>query len=591
MTIFDSLSNIVNSNMIEPYLRYIRFPRFKNLSDGLRINFDYPITALLGPNGTNKSSILRAIEACPSNKDIGDHWFDTALDRISGLDGDKNPDRYIHGYKTPSGHMAEVVKTRVWKKSRGADYFETRAPLKRDGMQDMPFPPVTLDENLRNKTRWRPINKDVVYLDFRQELPAYDILMSFNWRDRDNSTDWKKRRIRAGGPHIRNAFKSPNATHVWHGKNRILEPAIDLTAQELEDIGKILQREYSRIQLVKHEYFGVRGYTASLTTPHRGYSEAYAGSGEFAAIMLVKAISRAGTGSLILLDEPETSLHPGAQRELMRYIARQCVSKKLQVIVATHAPSIVEELPNAARKLLDIQPVTGRVELISQSASLDESFSRVGALYTSRTIIVEDELAKEFILRAARVRGKDFMNSINVVAVPGGAQTLAGRVVPVEAQLGSSCSLMLDGDQRPESPRVGPKPPGEVGDGALGPELLHFKITDKNLLRNGGNDNGQILKIEAQRKTYEWAYNHVGYLPSFMDPDSLLWSISKFPSGLVNSGKDHWREKTIKELGKLSSELVTSVEILNFQKTSLASLDDDHPVLLSILDELDRLLD
>lgn len=591
MSEFKKLSKIFASGKIEPYLRYIRFPRFKNLSDGLRIEFDYPITALLGPNGTNKSSILRALEACPSNKDIGDHWFDTPLDRINGKDGASNPDRYIHGYETPSGYMAEVVKTRVWKKSRGADYFETRAPLKRDGMQDMPFPPDSADKSLRNKTRWKPIDKPVVYLDFRQELPAYDILMSFNWRDRDNGTDWKKRRIRAGGPHIRNAFENPNVTYDWHGKDRILEPAIDLTGQELIDISKILQRDYSRIQLVKHEYFGVMGYTASLTTLHRGYSEAYAGSGEFAAIMLVKAISRAPEGSLILLDEPETSLHPGAQRELMRYVARQCVSKKLQVILATHAPAIVEELPNVARKLLDIHPASGRVELISQSASIDESFSRVGARYTSSTIIVEDELAKEFILRAARVRGKDFMNSIHVLAVPGGAQTLAGRVVPVEAQLGSTCSLMLDGDQRPQSPIVGPKPPTDVLDTDLSRELLHFKITDKDLLRNGGNDNGQTLKFDSQRKTYEWAYNHVGYLPSFMDPDSLLWSISKLPKISEGSGKDHWREHAINQLGKLSNEKVTSAEILNLQKTTLASLENSDPVLLSILEELDRLLD
>ena len=383
MNNFQTLENLVTTSKLEPYIKLIRFPRFKNLENATEIEFTYPITALIGPNGTNKSSILRAIQACPNQYNIGDYWFDTPLDKIGEGDTDsEGPNRYIHGYNTPSGYRAEVIKARVGKTARGADYFETSAPRIRDGMKEMPSIQDPKDDNFHSKTRWTPIEKNVVYLDFRQEIPAYDIRFHFNWKGQANDISSKKAQIRRGGPHVNRAIKTHGINHSYYGKNRILEKAEHLSSDELKAISLILQRNYTSIGLVKHGYFGVEGYTAQLAVGNHAYSEAYAGSGEFAAIMLVRAISRAPEKSLILLDEPETSLHPGAQRGLMEFIARSCVKFKHQVVLATHSSAIVEDLPDAGRKLLDLNPSSGRVRLISNSASLGEAFTRLGANYS-----------------------------------------------------------------------------------------------------------------------------------------------------------------------------------------------------------------
>lgn len=39
---------------IEPFIRHIRFPFFKNLTVGCKVDFNYPITAFVGQNGTNR---------------------------------------------------------------------------------------------------------------------------------------------------------------------------------------------------------------------------------------------------------------------------------------------------------------------------------------------------------------------------------------------------------------------------------------------------------------------------------------------------------------------------------------------------------
>ena len=71
-----------NTEHFLPYIEEIRFPMYKALEDDLRITFDYPITALIGANGTNKSSILQAISAAPEGRSLAQYWFSTAVDDI-----------------------------------------------------------------------------------------------------------------------------------------------------------------------------------------------------------------------------------------------------------------------------------------------------------------------------------------------------------------------------------------------------------------------------------------------------------------------------------------------------------------------------
>ncbi|MEJ6555552.1 ATP-binding protein [Microbacterium esteraromaticum] len=582
---FKTLQAFVDRGLAEPFIRSIRFPRFKNLFPGSVIEFTYPITALIGPNGTNKSTILRALQGSPRGHDIGDHWFDTPLDPIGPERSD--PHRFIHSYRAPSGATAEVIQARVGKTTRGPDYFETSAPRRRDGMSAMPEPAHPEDAGVRNKTRWRPIAKEVVYLDFRQEIPAYDILMYFNWRKKKNEPEQKKRKIRTRAPHVNQALSGLQSKHELYRANRILEPADELTSDELRGVSLILGRDYTSIRIVKHDFFDVEGYTASLSADGLKYSEAYAGSGEFAAIMLVRAISRAQPRSLILLDEPETSLHPGAQRELMAFIASECVRNKHQVVLATHAPAIVVDLPSEARKLLDLDPVSGRVRVAAQSATADQSFSRIGGRFQARTILVEDELARAFVLRACRLRGDDFLKSVSILPVAGGAEALVRRVVAVQAPLGADCIVLFDGDCRLPTPL---RASSEVTDTQLQAELDPMGLTSDVLLRNGGNGDQTEHLARVRRNALEWVLTHVDYLPGTGNPEALLLGALGI-SDLSNAeAKETWRSRTRSSLNLLESEVETSAQILDEQIRTLAGLNDAEPVLVEILETLDRVM-
>jgi predicted ATPase len=76
----DQLSAIQAAGKFDPFIEYVRFPRYKNLTSNFRIDFTFPVTALVGPNGTNKSSILVALQGAPANRSPGQFWFSTAVD-------------------------------------------------------------------------------------------------------------------------------------------------------------------------------------------------------------------------------------------------------------------------------------------------------------------------------------------------------------------------------------------------------------------------------------------------------------------------------------------------------------------------------
>jgi predicted ATPase len=77
------------------------------------------------------------------------------------------------------------------------------------------------------------------------------------------------------------------------------------------------------------------------------YSGFHQGAGEIAAAELL-AVDYPKNG-IVLIDEIETSLHPRAQRRLMRDLARVAREQELQIVLTTHSPYVLDELPPEAR--------------------------------------------------------------------------------------------------------------------------------------------------------------------------------------------------------------------------------------------------
>lgn len=337
----NALKAMLAARKFDPYISHIRFPHYKNLAPDLKIDFDFPITALVGPNGTNKSSILRAIQGSPGNENLGIYWFSTSTDPIADSGGRNS---FIYGYHHDGARkVVEVLKQRI-KKDEDPDYWEPSRAVGSYGMAKFEKP----SRGNKNTTRWDTIAKPVVYVDFRQTLSAFDRAFYYGTKQQGETFRERKDFLRRRSPRLAEAIKTSATSFSFHGERIVDQENRLLASDELKAACTILGRDYSEIRWIRHKFFNVNGATCVLKTSDMSYTEAFAGSGEFAVVRLVVALVGAEPGSLILLDEPEVSLHPGAQERLMSFLFARVKKLKYQVVLATHSPAIIRWLPPEA---------------------------------------------------------------------------------------------------------------------------------------------------------------------------------------------------------------------------------------------------
>lgn len=586
----DPLLSLLNSKKLEPYIRHIRFPKYKNLKPDTKIEFLYPITVLVGQNGTNKSSVLRALYGSPKGFNLGNLWFSTNLDPINQSKDD--PHCFIYGYISQSEKkIVEVLKTRVNRKD-DPDYWEPSRPIAKYGMEMLKKTEHDIGKNdERSETRWNPITKDVVYIDFRASLSAYDkFFYHGELKGKDNSYKNKKDFIRKRSPFLKKSLENNLTNHTLYKNERIIgKENTTLSNEELELVSVILGRQYTEIKIIRHKYYNCDAYTCWMKAKNAHYTEAFAGSGEFSIVKIVHDICRANDSSLILLDEPEVSLHPGAQERLVHFIKEKVKKHKHQVIISTHSPSIVRLLPKEAIKVF-IMDESGYISIPRQHSLPEEAFFHLGEpISGKKKIIVEDELATELVKKILRVSG--LINLVDIKCYPGGAQTLWADYLSVySVENRNDILAILDGDQKPkneieEITTISVDDIDKIDEtikNLTGCSDIHFGC-DGN--KSGGN---KTQKMEMKHNFINWASKYVSYLPGDGNPEEFLWKNMEHDdlSTSIEVENDDYKGCFVKltklklELG--DSEHCSAQDILTIQKMLLRTLPiSDELTLLS----------
>lgn len=427
-----TIEEIKNAGGYKKYIEYIVFPFYKNLIPNARINFEFPLTVLVGKNGSGKSSTLHALFGAPLGKTCGDFWFSTEVDPIAES-GARN--RYFYGYsENGNGDIKEVMKTRMKRGSRtkkeDPDYWETSRPILKDGM--------------KKDARHKPVEKDVIYLDFRAEVSAFDKVFHFSRED----LEYRKNLLRKRSKYLKRLFEGeamrfPRMEDEKVGKVEFLEEGV------IERINDILGKDYTSIRVAEHRIF--RNWGTSIyvqTKTSTGYSEANAGSGEIAIIQLVRRIQAAKDYTLVLLDEPEVSVHPGAQEKLKFYLLEMIKRKKLQVIISSHSPALIKDLPNSALKLFKTNE-EGKFYIV-EDISYQEAFYDIEDFVSDKKLIFCEDYAAKCLIDKV-LKSIDKLCYFEVAYYSGGEKTLVGHyMVPITLndRLKGQVSLMLDGDMR-----------------------------------------------------------------------------------------------------------------------------------------------
>lgn len=511
--LISTINAIKSAGQFQRYIDFIQFPFYRNVELDTRITFDFPLTVFIGQNGCGKSSCLHALYGAPDRYTPYIFWFDTKVDPVSYYDEQRKRHSFWYSFQE-SNQTKEVIKARI-KRQNDPNYWETSRPLAWAGMK------TRANRNERDS----PIAKNVVYLDFRSELSAFDKFFYFG--------NLKFSRARNKQEYLRGRSSSLNKIFtgekpIVNSKTRALNnPLETLSTEELQWISFILGREYVSGLSVLHELFRNEGYSILFQTNFAKYSEAVAGSGEMAVVRLVREVLAADNYSLILLDEPEVSLHPGAQTRLKGFLLDQIRRKKHQVVLTSHSPSIVKGLPKEAIKVFYQNPGNGRF-LVKENLTPEEAFFHIEFPVDNRkNIVVEDVLAQEIVSGVLDKMGEETKNLFNVKFNPGGETVIKKEFITVFCREQNSQNFVLfDGDQQPGNPYLDWR---TIPTADLTVENLKAKIRKqtgeeiKFSVDGGSRGGNQVQQLELLKSYLDYYLSNVFYLPKQI-PEDIIWS-------------------------------------------------------------------
>lgn len=179
-------------------------------------------------------------------------------------------------------------------------------------------------------------------------------------------------------------------------------PAATVLRRQQEDrlkstVEKILQQLWKSTDAKKFDYVAANQIVTFTIGDEKGRSYALAdvGSGIQRAVAIAVQLAdvRASSGSnrlLVALDEPENSLHPSAQRDLMRFLR---AVEDSQVVYATHSPSMIDTSNPRSTRTIVYDPDKGRSNVLDRK----HLFDNYQTIRLALGILPTDSLSSGFV--------------------------------------------------------------------------------------------------------------------------------------------------------------------------------------------------
>jgi len=182
---------------------------------------------------------------------------------------------------------------------------------------------------------------------------------------------------------------------------------------------------------------------------HCTYSETHMGFGEGRAQFMVHRLEGLPDKSLVLLEEPETSLHQRAQHEFGKYLVDVATRKGHQVFLSTHSEYLLSALPDASRKFL-YWGENGVAQLCGITASQANSLL-TGGYDKALTVLVEDECARAVLAEVLDRVDRQFAQAVHFSWPAGKEEITTTMRATTRANL--RLAAVLDGDAEDSAER------------------------------------------------------------------------------------------------------------------------------------------
>lgn len=340
---------------------------------GQRVDFGFPVVALVGENGSGKSTVLQAAAAVYKSKIKADERFAS----------DFFPD-------TPFEKITAASIRFSYREGMNSQVKTVRKPT--DRWRGNPDRPERTVEYI-DLSRIQPVGARVGYIK----------LLKTGVSERSHA-----------------AFDSGKLARLTH-----------IVGKKYNGAGISVTSADARRNIPVMEISGAR------------YSGFHQGVGEIAAAELLA--SEYKKYSIVLIDEVETSLHPRAQRRLVRDLCEIARQMELQIIFTTHSPYVLAELPPEARVYL-MDGVGGKT--VVTGVSPEFAMTRMDEeQHPECDVYVEDPIAAALVAETVISTEREMLARVKIIPYGSASVGMALGIMASQKRFPRPSIVYLDGDQ------------------------------------------------------------------------------------------------------------------------------------------------
>lgn len=287
----------------------------------------------------------------------------------------------------------------------------------------------------------------------------------------------------------------------------------------VEILSLLLRRKYDEIVAYEITSFSEEDEPFpffSVSTLNQQYDLPRMGRGELSAAYLVWKLAQIESGSIVLVEEPESHLASHSQRHLLDVLVYFAVKRDLTLIVSSHSPDLFLPLPSRHIVLVSSLPIAAlRTDLTTEEVA---DHLGLGNLGRKALILVEDFAAACFLRSVIDILDRPLLEHIAICYAENGESGVQKIISEIKrTPHGKEFNIIgiLDGDMRNIPVKSGIHKEFLPGDSA--PERVMREALEKWRVRteekwvppiNGGTTSLELaLEKSEGLDHHDWLYS------------------------------------------------------------------------------------
>lgn len=223
----------------------------------------------------------------------------------------------------------------------------------------------------------------------------------------------------------------------------------ELTKEEIDDICYLTGKKYQSCKIWEFEDIEEIGTVPffEVTIDQIKYDSRSMGRGEHFLFYLFWCINKCNSGTIVIIEEPETYISICSQIHFSNYLGKQMAEKGVQIIVTTHSPYLLEHIKN------DNIRIVSRMGNMATVTKPDDNMMAEDILGIVQnymgTLFVEDRVAYDFLSIILEDKAPYILKKYTIDIAEGGEKAISHRLeFPSSDKIKYNFIGVYDGDLR-----------------------------------------------------------------------------------------------------------------------------------------------